>query len=112
MQRPKQRRPGDGRLLPKVGRLEGCSRIDVSRRTARVNDAAKARAFRGAKKVLRPADIHLPVAARIVNGVELPGEVQSRVDGARLEKLVELFPGRRQIKFQQCRKAAERPAAR
>src|SRR5438094_3394165 len=83
------RRPGDGRLFAQVRRLGRISTIDVSRRAARVNEAAKARGFRGAKKVLRPADIHLPVAARIVNGVELPGEVQSRVDGARLEKLVE-----------------------
>src|SRR5437773_9347380 len=85
-------RAGDGRLL--ADRRLGVRGIDVSGRAARVDDALHARSRSGAKEILRAFDVHLPVAFRVVDGIELPGQVEGRVDVAGAEIVAQLAPRR------------------
>src|SRR5437879_2443395 len=78
---------GDGRLLAQKGRLRGIRGVHIGRRAAGIDDTAEASSAGGAEKILGALDINLPMTARVVNGIELPGQVQRGVDGARLEQV-------------------------
>ena len=92
-------RARDGRLL--ADRRLGVRGIDVSGRAARVDDALHARSRSGAKEILRAFDVHLPVAFRVVDGIELPGQVEGRVDVAGAEIVAQLAPRRRHVVAQE-----------
>ena len=85
-------RATDGRTLGQKGRLGGIRRAYVSRGAARIDDALETRGLGGAEKITRPLDVHLPLPLCVVDGIKLPGEVQSRVDPARAQKVSQLSP--------------------
>ena len=103
---------GDLRLLTQKWRLRRIRGIHISRGAAGINDAAEAGGVCGAEKILGALEIHLPMTARVMNGIELPGQVQPGVDGVGLEQVAQLPPRFGEVKLQELRQASDRRGPR
>ena len=79
----------------------------MRRRTAAINHALQTCSGCGAEKVEGTLYVHLALAAPIVEGIELPSQVQAGVDPAFGPEFRQQLPGHGRIKPQKLRRTGQ-----